>query len=214
VFIAQKMMISRCNMAGKPVITATQMLESMTGNPRPTRAEVSDVANAVLDGTDAVMLSGETAGGSFPLHAVTTMMDTCYEAEKMENHEFLFSAKRSRTTSEKGAMGLNESIASSAVKTALEADAKAIIAAGFDDATFVGLLSKYSPRVPIFMATSDATLARQVSGCVKSAIAVCISADAKDPVDACCAELGSLRGSLAVVVQNESGSAGVRFRNI
>jgi len=215
VFIAQKMMISRCNVVGKPVITATQMLESMTGNPRPTRAEVSDVANAVLDGTDAVMLSGETAGGSFPLKAVATMAATCLEAEKIENHEELFSAKRARTIADTGAMALTESIASSAVKTALEASAAAIITAGFDNTNIVSLISKYCPPMPVYVATADPTLARQVSGSIKSAIAVRIPADSAAPVDACCASLTSLQGSIAVVVENVS-TAGpqIRFKTL
>ena len=124
VFIAQKMMIAKCNRAGKPVICATQMLESMTLNPRPTRAEVSDVGNAVLDGADCVMLSGETAKGNYPRESVSMMHETCSLAEVAIPYISFFNELRGTVTPP---VSLQESCAMSAVSASLELNAGAIL---------------------------------------------------------------------------------------
>lgn len=166
VFLAQKMMIRKANIAGKYVVTATQMLESMIVNPRPTRAECSDVANAVLDGTDCVMLSGETAGGENPTAAVSIMAATCVEAEGAVNHDSLYQAVRNSTLSRYGSIGTSESIASSAVKTAIDVNAKAIIVCSESGATATQV-AKFRPGRPVTVLTNRGSVARQCYGVLK-----------------------------------------------
>ena len=157
---AQKEMVAACNAAGKPVIVATQMLESMAKNPRPTRAEVADVTNAIYDGADCVMLSGETANGEHPLAAVEIMSRTCTEAESAVNHDGLYQAVRNSVLATYGNMTVTESITSSAVKTALDVKAKAIVVLSQSGGT-ARLVSKFRPPMPIFVLTPYDTTARQ-----------------------------------------------------
>ncbi|GBG71414.1 hypothetical protein CBR_g8834 [Chara braunii] len=145
IFLAQKMMILKCNSAGKPVITATQMLESMVKSPRPTRAEATDVANAVLDGSDAVMLSGETAAGAYPEEAVMVMSRICREAEASLDYHAIYKAIIKETPLP---MSPLESLASSAVRTANKVRASLIVVLMRGGST-AKLVAKYRPSIPI-----------------------------------------------------------------
>eukprot|EP01121_Diplochlamys_sp_Union-15-3_P002406 TRINITY_DN120_c0_g1_i1.p1 TRINITY_DN120_c0_g1~~TRINITY_DN120_c0_g1_i1.p1 ORF type:complete len:241 (-),score=33.28 TRINITY_DN120_c0_g1_i1:103-825(-) len=159
---AQKMMIRECNYAGKPVITATQMLDSMINFPRPTRAEATDVANAVLDGTDCVMLSGETANGKYPTESVSVMHKICLEAEKVIKYRVLYTNLRKKIIAKQGGkVSVPESVASSAVKTSWDLGTALIIVLTESGDT-VRFVSKYRPHCPIICVTSSQQTARQV----------------------------------------------------
>lgn len=147
IFLAQKRMIERCNVEGKFVITATQMLESMCSNPRPTRAEATDVANAVIDGTDAVMLSGETAAGAHPVAAVDVMHRICSEAEAYLDYYALFRSIVERVPQPMSTM---ESLCSSAVRTSQKVSAACLVVLSQTGNT-ARLVAKFRPSVPVIM---------------------------------------------------------------
>lgn len=169
VFLAQKMMIRKCNLAGKPVITATQMLDSMIDYPRPTRAECTDVANAVIDGSDCVMLSGETASGKYPLKAVKMMAKICVEAEGIIDYASRFNGLRADIKA-RGALSVAESVASSAVKTAMDLKACLIIVCT-ETGNTVRLVAKYCPNIPILALTAEDFVARQSAGILRGVTA-------------------------------------------
>ncbi|NEW07763.1 pyruvate kinase [Paenibacillus sp. SYP-B3998] len=155
--VVQKQMIKKCNIVGKPVITATMMLDSMQRNPRPTRAEASDVANAVFDGTDAVMLSGETAAGKYPVESVQTMARIAERAEAALEYKeiFLRQAQAQQVT-------VTEAISQAVANSALELGAKAILTATESGYT-ARMVSKYRPKAPIIAVTPNDQVIRRLS---------------------------------------------------
>ncbi|OHQ31614.1 MULTISPECIES: pyruvate kinase [Staphylococcus] len=155
--IVQKDLIRKCNKLGKPVITATQMLDSMQRNPRATRAEASDVANAIYDGTDAVMLSGETAAGLYPEEAVKTMRNIAVSAEAAQDYKKLLSDRTKLVET-----SLVNAIGVSVAHTALNLNVKAIVAATESGSTAV-TISKYRPHSDIIAVTPSEHTARQLA---------------------------------------------------
>ena len=153
--MVQKDLIRKCNKLGKPVITATQMLDSMQRNPRATRAEASDVANAIYDGTDAVMLSGETAAGSYPEEAVKTMRNIAVSAEAAQDYKKLLSDRTKLVQT-----SLVNAIGVSVAHTALNLNVKAIVAATESGST-ARTIAKYRPKSDIIAVTPKGSTARQ-----------------------------------------------------
>lgn len=146
--IAQKMMIKKCNEVGKPVITATQMLDSMIRNPRPTRAEVTDVANAIYDGTDAIMLSGETAAGKYPAEAVKTMATIAKRTEKTIDYNQLLKKRKIVEIT------VTNAISHATCTTATDLNASSIITFTSSGHT-ARMVSKFRPQCPIIATTED-----------------------------------------------------------
>jgi pyruvate kinase len=157
--IVQKSLIEKCRMAGKPVITATQMLDSMISNPRPTRAESSDVANAVIDGTDAVMLSGETASGKYPMEAVNVMDRICRRVEENRTNLYSTLAFDKPEWKEKQVV---ESLSYSCVSIAENVEAK-VIGTLTNSGSTARRIAKFRPNAPIIAFTDSQKVRRQLN---------------------------------------------------
>ena len=155
--ILQKMMIKKCYSAGKVVITATQMLESMIHNPRPTRAEANDVANAIYDGTSAIMLSGETAAGEWPVEAVQTMATIAQRIEQDIDY-----VKRFKTRQQEASLSITDAISHATVTTAHDLGAAAIIPVSKSGRS-ARMVSKYRPGIPIIACTTNEFTYRQLN---------------------------------------------------
>lgn len=155
--LLQKEIISKCNRLGKPVIVATQMLESMIRSPRPTRAEASDVANAILDGADAVMLSGETAAGKYPEQSALVMMKIAMETELAMPYHRILSAKADMVVSQ-----TDDAISYAACSIAEQLGAKAIIAYTTSGST-AHRVAKYRPGTPILAITTKDKIRRRLA---------------------------------------------------
>lgn len=155
--LVQKMIIEKCNKAGKPVITATQMLDSMMRNPRPTRAEASDVANAIFDGTDAVMLSGESANGKYPIEAANTMAKIARTAEEQIDYLAALNKRKENALS-----NVANAISLATCTTAIELNVSAIITATQTGNT-ARMVSKYRPECPIIAVTPNEKVARRLA---------------------------------------------------
>ena len=166
VFIAQKWMIEKANIQAKPIVTATQMLESMIKAPRPTRAEAGDVANAVLDGTDAVMLSGECANGDYPINAVNIMSKICVEAEKTLNYKRIFNDIKNYTPTP---IPTAEAVASALCQSVLDQSDISLIIVLTESGKLARLVSKYRPEVQILGCSINAPVVRQMN-CMRGVI--------------------------------------------
>ena len=154
--IVQKMIIKKCNELAKPVITATQMLDSMIRNPRPTRAEVTDVANAIYDGTDAIMLSGETAAGKYPVEAVKVMASIAKRIEQTLDYDRMLKEKGSKNVT------VTDAISHATCTTAVDLNASAIITSTSSGYT-AKMVSRFRPQAPIIAATSNEAVMRRLA---------------------------------------------------
>ena len=155
--LVQKSLIKKCNQVGKPVITATQMLDSMQRNPRPTRAEASDVANAIIDGTDAIMLSGETAAGLYPVESVATMNKIAERTENSLDYRSIVS-QRSRERQ----ANMTEAISQAVAFTSINLGVKAVLAPT-ESGNTAKMIAKYRPGVSIIAVTSQIATAQKLT---------------------------------------------------